>query len=269
MAKTKKRPKKMNYDGRDQTDRLRTAMIDAGLRNAAELALAAKMNHNTVRSLLNGTRPLTAATAGKLAVALRLPGGYVLFGEYGGTRRNTLDTGVGESNVSMVRTNSRVRGLSRSEYDQDLDLIRIKGSVRGGYWTKSYILPEPEWIEMHLPKDPRFPGVQRHAFAQLGHAMDRVCRHGGTWVFVYFSDLPGQGPAAGQYVVVERERRANEGGIEVEASVRKLVVGQGGRLWLHCESDDTTFEPIPTLPSGDILAVKIIGRVTDIVNRAP
>lgn len=254
----------MVFEVTTQSVRLREIAAKRGYKRPVDLARAMGMNENTIRSAYNGSRALTAATADRIADFLHVSKGWLLFGEASAGVDTKL---VDDVKGSRVRNASSIRHSTSSNYDQNVELVYVEGSVRAGLWGVSYTLPNSQWIAMHLPIDPRFPGIPRHALANLGHSMDKVCRTGGTWVFVLYSDLPGQGPSVGQYVIVERERKRSDGTIEIECSAKRFEMGPGGVPWLYSESDDPSFEPVPLEPAGDIVSVKIIGRVLDVINR--
>lgn len=142
--------------------------------------------------------------------------------------------------------------------------VYVIGSVQAGAWREAYQLPEGEWKLMHLPEDDRFPGIPRFGLKNIGNSMDKVCRPGGTWVFIRFADVPGLGLEVDKYFIVERCHKDGT----VEATAKKLGMGPDKALWLYPESDDPSYRPFP-LADGDpnVEEIRVIGRVVDIVNR--
>jgi transcriptional regulator with XRE-family HTH domain len=158
---------------------------------------------------------------------------------------------------------SRQRGARTEGYKTPDDGAFIIGTVQAGAWTEAYQIPEGdrEWVP--LPRDERFPGIQRYILDNRGESMNRICPDGGQWVFVRFMDLVGQGPAIGQYVIVERIRKDGL----VEATAKLFKMGPDGKPWLFPDSTDPSYKPIPLAGGPDIEEIRIIGRVTQPLGR--
>lgn len=142
------------------------------------------------------------------------------------------------------------------------ELVLVIGKVQAGAWAEAYQFPEGEWLEMRLPVDPRYAGIPRYGLVNEGLSMNRICRPGGLWIFVRLHDLTGIGAQAGNYVIVERVR---SDGL-VEATAKKLEV-RAGKTWLCPDTDVPGFEPFPLDGGTDIEEVRVVGLVTDVVNR--
>lgn len=152
---------------------------------------------------------------------------------------------------------------SRTDYKSLTDQGPIIGQVQAGAWTEAYQVPEEEREWVPLPRDDRFPGIQRYILDNRGESMNNVCPDGGQWVFVFYRDLVGQGPSAGQYVIVERIRKDGL----VEATAKLFKIGPDGKPWLYPDSDDPSFKPIPLSGDRDIAEIRIVGRVTQPLGR--
>lgn len=159
-----------------------------------------------------------------------------------------------------------VAGDPYAKYERADMKIPIIGQVQAGTFSEAYQLPEEDWTYMSMPADSRFPGIPRYALKNKGNSMNKVCRPGGLWVFVRYMDLTGQGPAVGNYVIVECHRDGL-----VEATAKRFELDKNGKPMLMPESDDPAFKPISLTemdgadPEYD--SVVVVGRVLDIVNR--
>lgn len=175
----------------------------------------------------------------------------------GTNRRKAGIAGQNQLNISSERVKR-----AEDNYTSLTEIVYVIGSVQAGAWKEACQLPEEEWTEMRLPSDRRFPGITRYALKNQGYSMNRVCRDGGFWVFVRYTDLPGQGPDVGHYVIVERRRTDGL----VEATAKRFQLDSAGVPMLYPESDDPSFQPFPLIGGPEIEEICIIGRVVDIIN---
>lgn len=254
--------------------RLKAARIAAGYKTAKEFADKNDIPQSTYQLHETGKRGLTNhRTLMRYAEALGVPPGWLVTGEGPGLKKPVDDIPASQTaSENMVDprndlTVSSSPGVTRT--GAELVPITAKapiiGAVQAGAWTEAYQFPEREWEWMSMPPDERFPGVQQYLFENVGESMNLVCPDGGMWAVVFYRDLFGQGPASGQYVVVERHR----GGM-VEATVKKFKTGADGKPWLYPESNDPRFKPFPLEPADpEMEEIRVVARATKTIALLP
>lgn len=153
---------------KDQGFRLRAAARKAGFTQASKLAAGVGMKASTVRSLMNGTRKLTANTAARLGDFLKADKAYLLYG----TGQSPTGSGPkpqGEAEVvdnpqRLVEVATSGRAYSASGTTSFLDQPRdlpILGSVRAG--KVGFFLDQGE-IQGMARRPPILQGI-KNAFA--------------------------------------------------------------------------------------------------------
>lgn len=256
-------------------ERLEEARLAAGYKTAKEFAEKHGIPQPTYALHESGKRGLSRQFSDKdprptLVVYAEILGvrpSWLQFGQ-GPMRELQVDTHSRERSEKAVAGKNQLGATSRGEkrtgaQQQPTYSVPVVGSVRAGAWAESYLLPEWERTEMQLPEDPRFPGVPRYALRNDGESMNKVCRNGGTWVYVQLMDLIGVGPRPGDYVIVERKRDDEM----IEATCKRLEV-RAGRPWLVPQSSDPSFEafPVDPEPGSGVIEVRVVGLVTGAFN---
>lgn len=138
--------------------------------------------------------------------------------------------------VSLASAGTQSAGLAVSSIQ--LESVFVRGFVEAGIWRQAIEWEGEEWYSLTVPRDERFPDVERFGLEVRGSSMDKVYPEGTVVVVVRFSDL-GRGPKPGQKVVCLRR---SENGSDFEATIKEYQLDEKGRHVLWPRSNDPEFQ---------------------------
>lgn len=138
--------------------------------------------------------------------------------------------------------------------------VKVKGQIQAGIWVEAFEWPEDAQFNVIILDEPAIKHLDLYAGRIEGNSMNKVYPHGSIVIMSPVGDIvPGR-----RYHV----RRTRADGL-TEETIKTLVVGEGGKLWLKPESDDPQFQewiPLEGKP-GDV--IKLVGRVRRAIINEP
>lgn len=178
---------------------------------------------------------------------------------------NRLENGKTRINDEWMQTLAKIFEVEPREVlfaPSQTRLVSIRQAVQAGTWSESLIWPEDDWYDIAIPDDATFRGISLHGAEVRGSSMNQRYQEGTALVFTSQIETAGD-IIPGKRYIIECERAD---GLR-EATVKTVVKGPDGRLWLTPESDDPEHQaPIP-LDGNDGDIVRIVGRVVYSVQR--
>lgn len=134
-------------------------------------------------------------------------------------------------------------------------ILSIRGIAAGGIWGKDTLLPEEQWLIVHVPLNPRYAELPIYGIRVHGDAMDAVFPDATLLECVNYDDL-GATPADGEYVLVQRR----DGNGTSELTVKHYEVDSEGVAWLVSKSTKPQYqEALRHEPARMTILAKVVG----------